>query len=283
MQPALSIFRKTVRDVRWQIVWYGGGFALMAALVVYLYQSYSSQMQGMELPDAVQALMGGADYTSPRGFIGAEIFSWGPAVLAVFGIMAGSSLLAGEEANGTLDLLLSQPISRTTLMLAKLAGVFAASIGICFLISIGWLLSVPFVGMDISMLDLVFATLNLAPTVAFFAAFSAWAGAQLASRGMATGMAVALAVASFFVSYVAELVQAMQPLRYASVFHYNGGAKSITEGVDPIGAIALLGLAVGFTLLGLRAFNARDLSGRAGPSLLGALRTKVLRQKEAFA
>jgi ABC-2 type transport system permease protein len=277
MKPATSIFRKTLRDVRWQIVWYGGGFALMAALVVFLYPSYSSQMKGMELPDAVKALMGGADYTSPRGFIGAEIFSWGPAVLAVFGIMAGTSLLAGEEANGTLDLLLSQPISRTTLMLAKLAGVFVACIGICALISVGWLLSVPFVGMDISMADLLLATFNLTLTMTFFAAFSAWAGAYLASRGMATGLAVALAVASFFVSYIAELVDAVQPLRYASVFHYNGGATSITEGIDVAGAAVLVGLMLLFTALGLRAFNARDLSSRTGAPLLGMIRSRFHR------
>jgi ABC-2 type transport system permease protein len=245
-------------------------------MVVYLYPSYSSQMQGMELPDAVKALMGGADYTSPRGFIGAEIFSWAPAVLAVFGIMAGTSLIAGEETNGTLDLLLAQPIDRTTLMLAKLAGVIAASFAICALIFAGFLLSVPFVAeMNISYADLALATFNLALMMMFFAAFSAWAGAQLAGRGLATGLAVAVAVASFFVSYIADLVDAVQPLRFASVFHYNGGVTAITEGVGITGVAVLLALTVLFTVLGLRAFNARDLSSRSGPSLLGALRSAV--------
>ena len=75
MSPAASIFRKTLHDVRWQIVWYGAGFALMSAMVVFLYPSYSSQITGMELPDAVKALMGGADYGTGTGFLGAEVFS----------------------------------------------------------------------------------------------------------------------------------------------------------------------------------------------------------------
>jgi ABC-2 type transport system permease protein len=237
----------------------------------------------MELPDAVKALMGGADYGTGTGFLGAEVFSWGPAVLAVFGIMAGTSILAGEEANGTLDLLLSQPISRTTLMLAKLAGVVAASLLICAAIFAGFLLSVPFVDIDAGLGELAAATSNLALTMAFFAAFSAWAGAQFASRGSATGMAVALAVASFFVSYVAELVDAMQPLRYASVFYYNGGAKAITEGVDPLGVAVLLALTGLFTGFALRAFNRRDLSSRGGASIFAAVTSLFAHRKTAAA
>lgn len=283
MSLAASIFRKTLRDVRWQIVWYGAGFALMSAMVVFMYPSYSSQIKGMELPDAVKALMGGADYGTGTGFLGAEVFSWGPAVLVIFGIMAGTSILAGEEVNGTLDLLLSQPINRTTLMLAKLAGVVAASLLICALIFAGFLFSIPFVDIDAGLGEVAAATFNLALVMAFFAAFSAWAGAQFAGRGTATGVAVALAVASFFVSYVSELVDVMQPLRYASVFHYNGGAKAITEGVDPLGFAILLALTALFTSLGVRAFNRRDLSTRGGSSLFTAVTSLFVHRKAEVA
>jgi ABC-2 type transport system permease protein len=282
MSLAASIFRKTLHDVRWQIIWYGLGFGLMAAMVVYLYPSYSSQITSMELPDAVKALMGGADYATGRGFLGAEIFSWAAPILCVFGIMAGTSILAGEEVNGTLDVLLAQPISRTTLMLSKLAGVFAASLSICAVICAGWLVSVPFVNIDVGFGELTAATFNLALTMAFFAAFSAWAGAQFAGRGAATGVAVALAVASFFVSYLAELVDAIRPLRYASVFYYNGGAKAITQGVDPVGFGVLLALTALFIALGLRAFNRRDLSSRGASSLLSGI-TSLWRHRAAEA
>lgn len=273
MRPSASIFRKTLHDVRWQIVWYGLGFALMAAMVVYLYPSYTSQIKTMELPDAVKALMGGADYGTARGFLGAEIFSWAAPVLSVFAIMAGTSILAGEEAKGTLDVLLSQPISRTTLLLSKLAGVFVASLAICGVIFAGWLVSVPFVDIEIGFGELAEATFNLGLTMAFFAAFSTWAGAQFASRGSATGAAVALAVASFFVSYLAELVDVIAPFRYASVFYYNGGAKAITEGVDPAGVLVLVALTALFTALALRAFERRELSAQSGGSLRETLQT----------
>ena len=90
---------------------------------------------------------------------------------------------------------------------------------------------------------------------------------------------MAIAVASFFVSYVAELVDAMQPLRYASVFYYNGGAKAITEGVDALGFAVLLALTCLFTGLGLRAFNRRDLSTRGGSSLLTAVTSLFTHRK----
>lgn len=281
MKPALSVCVKSLRDLRWQIVWYGAGFALMAAWVVFLYPSYSSQLRDMELPESVKALLGGADYASPRGFIGAEVFSWAPAVLAVFGIMAGTAILAGEETNGTLDLLLSQPITRTTLMLAKLAGVGAASVAICAVIFSGFLLSMPFVDeVEIGYGELALATFNLAIVIAFFAAFSACAGACLSSRAAATGVSVAVAVASYFVNYLGELVDAIRPLRSISVFHYNGGATAITQGVDLAGSAFLLALTATFVLLGLFAFNQRDLSGRGAVSPFAALRKLTHRASE---
>jgi ABC-2 type transport system permease protein len=189
----------------------------------------------------------------------------------IFGVMAGTNALAGEEANGTLDLLLAQPISRTQLVLSKMAAIAAGACLITALIYAGWLLSVPFVDIDVGFGELFWATANIVPLIVFFAAFSMWLGAAL-GRAPATALAAALAVSGFFISYLGELVDAVRPVRVLSVFYYNGGAKAITEGVDPARLLVLLALTAGVLLLAMRAFDQREIGVTASSLRLPRLR-----------
>jgi beta-exotoxin I transport system permease protein len=257
--PRLSVMYKTLRDLRWQVIWYGLGLGLMAAFIIYIFPSYSSQLANIELPEAMRAMVGNVDYGTAKGFVSAEFLSWTPLVLVVFAIMGGTGVLAGEETNGTLDLVLAQPISRTQVALEKLLGLLIATLEICAIIYAGWLVSVPFVTIDLSLGELAIATLNLIPVILFFQAFSMWAGVTLPSRGLATGTAVALAVASYFVYYLGNIVDALEPLRWLSVFYHYHGTEILTDGVHWGSLALLLALYVFFAGWALMSFQRRDL------------------------
>jgi beta-exotoxin I transport system permease protein len=257
--PRLSVMFKTLRDLRWQVIWYGLGLGLMAAFIVYIFPSYSSQLANIELPEAMRAMVGNVDYGTAKGFVSAEFLSWTPLVLVVFAIMGGTGALAGEETNGTLDLVLAQPISRTRVALEKLLGLLIATLEICAIIYLGWLVSVPFVSIDLGLGELAVTTLNLVPVILFFQAFSMWAGVTLPSRGLATGTAVALAVASYFVYYLGNIVNALEPLQRLSVFYHYHGTEILTDGVNWGGLALLLLLYVFFAGWVLISFQRRDL------------------------
>jgi ABC-2 type transport system permease protein len=252
------VFQKTLRDYRWQVFWYGVGLALLGALVVYIYPSYRAQLQSFDLPEALQALIGEADYSKPAGFLTAEFFSWGPIVVLVFAIMAGTSALGGEEANGTLDLLLAQPISRRRLVLEKMAGFAASAVAIALLVNAGWLISVPFVDFDISLPTLLAATFVMVPPVLLVGALAMWASATLSNRRTATGLVTGFVVASFFGNYLAELVDVLAPLRWLSFNHYQN-TTVLTEGFNLIDAAVLLMATALFAVLAVRAFERRDI------------------------
>ena len=253
-----SVFQKTLRDYRWQVFWYGLGLALLCALVVYIYPSYRAQLESFDIPEALQALIGEADYSTPAGFLTAEFFSWGPIVVLVFAIMAGTAALAGEESNGTLDLLLAQPISRRRLVLEKMAGFAVSALAIALLVNAGWLISVPFVDIDISLATLLAATLVMVPPVLLVGALAMWASATLSNRKTATGLVTGFVVASFFINYLAELVDVLEPLRWLSFNHYQN-TTVLTEGFNlPNAAVLLLATAL-FALLAVRAFERRDI------------------------
>ena len=93
-------------------------------------------------PEALKAFIGfgGAiDYTSAAGYLGGELFSFMvPLLLLLAAIGAGARAIAGEEEVGTLELLLSCPISRRRLVLEKLAAlvVETTALGVVLLVSL---------------------------------------------------------------------------------------------------------------------------------------------------
>lgn len=267
MQPP-NVLLKTLRDLRWQIFWYGIGLALMAALVVYIFPSYSDQLGQIEIPEAMRALIGNVDYGTAVGFVSAEFLSWTPLVLVVFAIMGGTAALAGEESNGTLDLIMAQPISRARVAIEKLLALLIATLAICGIIYLGWLISVPFVSIDLGYGELAVATLNMVPLLAFFEAFSMWAGVTLPSKGLATGAAVALAVASYFIFYLANIVDAMEPLQQVSVFYHYHGTEVLMDGVHWGGQAFIVALYLLFAGWALLSFQRRDIGATVGLSRL---------------
>jgi ABC-2 type transport system permease protein len=260
------------------MVGYGIGLALMAALVVYIYPTYKDQLADFEVPEALQGLTGGTDYASPEGFLSAEFVSWVPIVTLIFAIMAGTSALAGEEANGTMDLLLAQPISRRRLAIEKMAAIAIATLAICALTCLGWLLSVPFVEIEISLVDLVIASFNLAPITLFFAFLAAWLGAAVPDRRVATAMVTAIAVAGYFVNYLAAIVEVLEPLAWLSPFYYYD--LNVLTGLDWSRTAMLVGSSAILAAATIIAFERRDIGIQASWRLrvarfVAARRTKA--------
>ena len=103
--PDRTIFRKTLRDLRWQVVGWGLGLAGLAAMLVLLYPAIAEQFEGVEMENIGFGEI--QDLSDPRQFFQVEFFTWSPVLMTVFAIIAGGALLAGEEGAGTLELLLS--------------------------------------------------------------------------------------------------------------------------------------------------------------------------------
>jgi ABC-2 type transport system permease protein len=268
-----SIFLKAMREQRVMVLGFGLGSALMAALVLGIYPSYREGLSDIEIPPALKALFGDIDLTTANGFLSAEFFSWIPVLLVVYAIIQGTGVLAGEESNGTLDLLLAQPISRTRLFIEKAFSIIVGTLIIVALILPGWLIPYAAADIDVALGRLLVATAAMAPLVLAFAALSLLAGCLLPTRRDAATAIVAVAVVSYFVNSLGQAVEVLEPLRPASLFFYYRAEKVLVPGVDPAGVAVLLGTAVVAGGLALAAFQRRDL----GVVLGGGLLERVLR------
>jgi ABC-2 type transport system permease protein len=261
--PRARVFTKVLRDVRWQIFWYGVGLASMAALIVYIWPSYSDQLGDLELPEAFQAFFGEIDFATPEGFLGLEFFGWVPALIAVFAIMRGTNTIAGEEVSGTMDILLAQPIRRSRLVIEMTASFVVATFLILTLTSVGWLVSVPFVAeMDIPIGRVLFATYSMAAFGLGFFAFSLWLSVALPTRASATAIAAMVAVFGYFANTLGGAVELLQPLRWASPFFYYDGQALIAGDAGMWKLGVLLGSWALFTGLALIFFERREIGVR---------------------
>ena len=267
-----SIFLRAMKDQRWMVLGFGIGGALMAALLLGIYPSYSEGLKDFEVPPALQALIGDVDIASGTGFVTAEFFSWIPILLVVYAIIQGTGVLAGEESNGTLDLLLAQPISRMRLLLEKVASIIVGTLAILVLILPGWIIPYGSVEIDVSLGRLIVATVAMAPIMLAFAALALLAGTVLATRREASMAVAVLSVVSFFVNSLGLASDLLEPIRPASLFYYFHSDQIVATGVDPVGVSVLLGTAIVATGLAAMMFQRRDIGVVASGALFARLR-----------
>src|SRR5512143_3928530 len=121
-----NVLAKTLRDLRWPTFWTGLGMAILSGYFMWIYPTFAKTMdlQGMldKFPDALKALIGAQliDVSTPTGFLNMELFPLMlPLVLGGFAIALASGATAGEEARGTIDVLLSEPVERWRVVTEK--------------------------------------------------------------------------------------------------------------------------------------------------------------------
>jgi ABC-2 type transport system permease protein len=259
--PARSLFVKTLRDQRWQVLGYGVACFAMAALIVAIWPSYRTSLEVLDLPPAIEAFLGTDLWIgTPAGFLSAEYFSWIPILLLVFAVVQGTGAIAGEESSGTIDILLAQPLPRTQLVAVKAVATAISALLIAMLGFLGFAVTVPIVDIDIGVGDTFVASANLLPITLLFYAVSLWLGAVAPSRGIAAGIAVGLVTLGYFANTIAAGVDVLSWMKYGSPFYYYGAGLPLVDGIDWPHAGLLLGVAALFFVLALRTFDSRDVT-----------------------
>jgi ABC-2 type transport system permease protein len=272
-----SVFTKVLRDQALQIAGFGLTLAAIAALDVFIWPAYKDPLQNFEVPPALQALIGDLNIATAPGFLASEFYSWIPILLIVYAVIAGTGAIAGEESSGSLDLLMAQPVTRGSFVLQKAAATCIGSVLIVGIGYLGFVISVPFVSISVSLADIAVASANMLPITLFFLALSLWLGAVAPSRALASGVAIGVATAGYFLYSLSNGVEAFRDLRYASPFYYYGTGDALVHGPDWAHIGLLLGLAVLFVGASLRAFAGRDVTtgGASDIGLRGVLRRVI--------
>ena len=215
-----------------------------------------------DLPDAFSAFFGEgiADF-SAAGIVGSRLFGTiGLALFIGFAVSRGARAIAGEEQDGTLELLVTQPVSRARVAIDK---VVAALLALALLVAAQMLLllvMMPLVGLGFPLIDVVGASVGLYLLSAMFGALAFAVGAATGNRSLAVAAGAGTAAGLFLLSGLGGLVDAIRPIADLSPFALYDGTQVLAEGVDPAPLVAFAGVAAALIAAGVLAFDRRDLT-----------------------
>jgi beta-exotoxin I transport system permease protein len=261
-----TLFGKRLWDRRRTIVWWLVGIAALVLVTVAFYPTISDQrdqyaklFEGMKDVSTMFGVDDIAEITEPAGYVTSQIYAnVFPIVLLVFGIGFGTAAIAGEEDRGTMDLLLTLPISRRSIVLQSLASL-AVLIGVlCTAVLVVLLATSSPAGLDLSLTGLLAVTVGSWLLGMAFGTLALAVGAATGRRGVTIGVSAGVAVGTFFVFGLAPLSATTEFLQAYSPFYWFLGGEPLADGFDPmfLGLVVLVALLVAVALW---TFERRDI------------------------
>jgi ABC-2 type transport system permease protein len=262
----LPVSLKTLRDHRRGIFGWIAALVLLALMDLAVFPTVQSQASQMEqflkaYPQALKAMFGlGTDFSTGPGYFDAEFLSLlGPLVVLAIGIGLGAGATATEEERGTIDWLMSTPLSRTRVMLEKSLGVLLAVLVAGAALMVVMLVGSPLAGLDLGVGGIAAAVANLVLLGSAYAALALAVGAATGHRWAATGVAVGLGLGGYLLTSLARLVPALQSWRWLSPFTWYASRNALRGQLHAGYLTALIMTTLVLVALGVVAFRRRDL------------------------
>jgi ABC-2 type transport system permease protein len=218
-----------------------------------------------DLPDAVRALVGaqeGIPLTSPAGYLHARLFSiMVPVLLLTFGTGLGARAIGGSEADGTLELLLANPVTRLRVVVERYLAVILLLAAVTAVLTISLLALGPLVGvLDGIRITRLLAAGGAASCLALLHTTLAFAVGCAAGRpGPAVAVTTSVAAAGYLVQGLAATSDALGPLQNVSPWHWYLDRNILVEGLAPAAVLAPVVVAGLLVAAGAWVFNRRDL------------------------
>lgn len=214
-------------------------------------------------PDALVAMVGGVDMSTPAGFLTGEVFSLlAPISVIVLLASMGGRALAGEEEDHTMGLLLANPVSRGEIVVKKTVAMVGYAMVFGLVTALGCWIGVLLGGQDeITLGGIVAVSLLLTLFGLVFGAMSLLTSAATGRRKLATWTTASVAIVTWFMYTFLPLSEAAEPLAGLSPFEWYLGNDPLVNGVDWTGAALLGATFVVLVTFSVPLFQRRDLQG----------------------
>jgi ABC-2 type transport system permease protein len=272
-----SVYAKTVRDSRRAAIVVGlvAGLFMLGTGAPYgaapefatleLRRQFIAGLTA--LPIALRGLLGEPiNIATLGGFLSWRVGNTLPVILGLWSVLALSGTLAGEAAKGSLDLIVSTPVSRRSIALQKVAGhVTALAIAMLIAAVLIWFVGAAFArlpGDEISF-GAALGQVTLYALLMLAAGSISFAAAPFVGRTRALAFGLIALFAGYLINSYASLSPAIAALEPLSWYSWTAGHRPLA-GVTDWPSVGLLA-AVCVVLLGIGvvAFERRDIGWSA--------------------
>ncbi len=261
------IIRWTLWQRRWSIFWWALGITAFILINMVFYPTFRDQAGQLEktfanLPESTRALFSDTgEFFSPVGYLSSQIFYLLlPLLLGILAIAAGTSLLGREEREGTLELLLARPISRSRLIAAK------ATVGILIVIFIGLvgtlitMLMAKIVHVAVPLPNILLAgAASTALAVSFGAIAFMITTLGRGARAASIGASALIAIGGYILVSLAGTVSWLRWPARAFPFNYYHSAEILEGSYKWVNMLFIAGVIVGCGIISWLAFRQRDI------------------------
>ena len=245
------------------LIW-GTILGALGAMFVAIAPSLSDN-PGMEemlnsMPQAMLDLFGygAGGFGSVEGVLDGEMLGFMvPLALSVFTILVASSALAGAEEEGTIDVLMGNPLSRTQLVLSRFVSAAVLLLGIVAIMGLITWVTALVLDVDLSFEAIAAGSLSLWPLALFFGGVAMLCSATFHRRFLAIAIPLALLIVMYFVDGLASSVEFLDTIQPLSAFYYYGSA--IQDGIDWTNFAGLTAAALVLAGLSVVIFRRRDI------------------------
>lgn len=258
-----NIFLKTTRDRTTGVVVGTVSVALMFFLGMATYRTVDVSFY-YDLPAAYIELIGIPEGGDVGGLAYGALFNtMGALILGGLAISMGTASIAGEEANGTIGLLLGNPKSRTHVLFSKAGSILLLSGG-AILVLWGVAYAVPGI-LDVSTtgIEIEALLLHMLANTVFYGFLALAIGAWTGRGSTATGIAAGIMVAGWLATGILPLIESIDWVARIFPWWYFSGSQPITNGIDWTHIAILAGASLALAAVGYVGVNRRDLRGHS--------------------
>jgi ABC-2 type transport system permease protein len=250
-----------LHERRRSVLSWGLPIGLWSAFVVAIYPSVEDALQKAvaSYPEALKEAFGIAELTTVEQYLNAEMLSLiVPLAVGYLAVRSVASGLSGAAESGRLDVLLSAPVSRRSLVAA---GFLATAVELACVLGVSLLvtgLASLLVGAGLSFGLALAGFANVWPLALLFAGLGIVVTGWSLRTAIVTGSVAGVLVAMYVADLVGRLDAGLDWVRYGSVFRYYG--KAIEDGIDPVAFLGVTAAAVALAAVGALLFERRDLT-----------------------
>ena len=264
-------FKNTLKKMRGTIIGWSIGLLLYDMLMSSFYSSIQDlgdeMLQMLEsYPKEMIAFFPSIDkFTSPIGYIDTYFSSMMSLIVGIFAVSACAKLIVGDEEKGTLDLVISHPISRTGLFWGRVLAFFAATVIILLAAWLGWLIPAGNAGFELTAFDFLLPMLPLFSVLMLFGSLALLLSMLMPAARLASSLGAALLVGNYLLIGMSGLNEDLKPIFEVTPLYFYQGAW-ILEDPKWWWLAGLVGISLVLFAISWLLFQRRDIrvGGEAG-------------------
>ncbi|MBN18720.1 MAG: hypothetical protein CL758_04495 [Chloroflexi bacterium] len=263
-----KIWTKVIYDQKLSLIFWNLILIGISLLIMSMYPSIKLSGDALDkainsMPKEMVELFYGGEaqsITTPIGWLSMELYGLIlPFALIIYGVTNGINAIAGEEKNGTLELLLTLPISRVRLASEKFFSLVLGLLIIIISFSTFIIIFKDLFDLEFEYILIVIAGIELFSLALVLSSIGFALGTSTGNKSISVGLTYTITIFSYLWNGLVGLVSGIENLNNISVFYYYSGLKYSSNRIDLVEFFCILLFSLLIVSLSIFIFNRRDI------------------------